>query len=27
LGGKRFEDCWKPSLREHVIETSKKKRK
>ncbi len=27
LDGKRFEDCWKPSLREHVIETPKKKRK
>ncbi len=27
LNGKRFEDCWKPSEREHVIETPKKKRK
>ncbi len=27
LDGKRFEDCWKPSEREHVIETPKKKRK
>ncbi len=27
LDGKRFEDCWKPSVREHVIETPKKKKK
>jgi hypothetical protein len=27
LNGKRFEDCWKPSVREHVIETPKKKKK
>jgi len=27
LDGKRFEDCWKPSVRVHVIETPKKKKK